>query len=53
MKVTGLKTFLVNLGGQVDWGTDNNKTVQRPGLSQDKLDRLRQLFGHIAEPIGN
>jgi aryl-alcohol dehydrogenase-like predicted oxidoreductase len=32
---------------------ENVKTVQKPGLSPDKLERLRQLFGHIAEPIGN
>jgi len=31
----------------------NVKTIQKPGLSQEKLERLRHLFGHIAEPIGN
>lgn len=31
----------------------NVQTIQQPPLSAEKIERLRQLFGHIAEPIGN
>jgi len=32
---------------------ENVRTVLGPPLSQDKLERIRGLFGHIDEAVGN
>jgi len=32
---------------------ENVKTIERPPLPEEKIARLRRVFGHIAEPIGN
>lgn len=32
---------------------NNIAMIEKPPLPVEKIDRLRQLFGHIAEPVGN
>jgi len=37
----------------VDHLDQNVKALEKPPLPDEKVHRLRQLFGHIAEPVGN
>lgn len=51
MKITGLKSFRVNLGGQVDWGTGHNKNWFFIKIYTDEgIDGLGEVFHSIDEP---
>jgi galactonate dehydratase len=51
MKITGLKTFLVNLGGRVDWGTGHNKNWFFVKIYTDEgIDGLGEVFHSLDEP---
>ena len=52
MKITGLKTFFANPGGQVTWGTGNTKNYVFVKVTTDAgIDGLGEAFHSLDEPV--